>query len=215
MSKKIGQHLEEDIINTFKIFYSCKENFLCAKYLYSPETDAESAFISKSLHLQFIRFSVWKIAIIELNKITNESERYNISSLLKRIVNEEYKNHNISKTEIDNWLFKLSLVNDTIKEATLIRHQLYAHTNNLTDEFMEKYFSKINLTDIGDLIFTIEVILKEISLKGLDTDLFTKGHLFENDSFGRIILKPLAKEKQERIKSLADSIINKTKTPSD
>ena len=190
--------LKSDIWAIWKILLNCKENFLYSKYLHKPDTKEEAEYLHNSMHFKFLRHSLWRLCIIELNKLLSKSDKdfYNLWIFIKNLENNIYQGHNVPADTITEWRNIVSSKKNIIKKILLLRNKLYAHT----DKDVDKLTIDITFDEVNELIVIVEKVIRGIYIHSFDSDILTETPLFERGRFD--IIKILAKEKSDRINAI-------------
>ncbi|MEJ7736121.1 MAG: hypothetical protein WKF97_01740 [Chitinophagaceae bacterium] len=190
--------LKSDIWAIWKILINCKENFLYSKYLHKPDTKEEAEYLSHSRHFQFLQHSLWRLCVIEINKLLSKSDKdfYNLWTFIKNLENNIYKGHHVPADAIIDWRNTLSSKKSLTKKILLLRNKLYAHT----DRDVGKLSVDITFEEVYDLIVIVEKVIRGIYIHSFDSDILTETPIFERGRFD--IIKVLAKEKNDRINAI-------------
>jgi hypothetical protein len=190
----------------FKILQMAKENFSYCQYLYEPVSISEREYITIDRHLQFIRFSLWQITIIELNKLISESSshKFNFYSLIKNLKHGgHYSSFRVSESNIIAWENVLLLHEGLTAKVKRLRDKLYAHTDRITEELKS---TSIILSDISNLILVLQNLLNTIGQTTLQLDYVFSEVYFNEDDFD--LVKILAEEHKREIEFF-DGLLSK------
>lgn len=196
----MDEQLKEDIWSIWKILLDCQENLAFSKYFYKPDTDDERNFISSSKELKYIRFSLWKLGIIEIHKILSHSKNdtYSLWNLMKNLENEKYVNHGISKDVISTWQTNLKATKKTLAKISLLRNKNYAHT----DSGNKPKESDITFEEVEVVLKIIESVIRDVYSHAFESGIINETLIFQKDNFD--IVKVLAKEHKDRMQALID-----------
>lgn len=196
----MDEQLKEDIWSIWKILLDCQENLAFSRYLYKPETDDEREYMSFSKELQYIRFSLWKLGIIEIHKILSGSKNdvYSLWNLMKSLENGKYSAHGISKNVILSWKSSLKSAEITLSKISLLRNKRYAHTDRKV-EIKEK---DITFEEVEAILKFIESVIKDVYSHAFKSGIVNETLVFQKDKFD--VIKILAKERKDRMQGIID-----------
>jgi hypothetical protein len=187
--------LKSDISTIWKTAFNCEENFLFSKYLYQPKTIEESDYLGHSKRFQFIRQSLWRLSIIELNKLISKSNKdfFNFLTFIDNLRKNHYKGYTVRSKTLMNWTMTLTAKKATILKLRRLRNKVFAHS----DPIMDNLEYGITFKEVKDLIGTIVEIIKDIHIKLLGQDIFADSTIIEFEGFRMI--KILANERNATI----------------
>jgi len=197
----MDEQLKEDIWSIWKILLDCQENLAFSKYFYKPDTDDERNFIHSSKELKYIRFSLWKLGIIEIHKILSHSKNdvYSLWNLMNNLENGKYVHHGISKDVVSTWQTNLKTTKKTLAKISLLRNKNYAHT----DSGSKSKESDITFEEVEVVLKIIESVIRDVYSHAFKSGIVNETLIFQKDSFD--IVKVLAKEHKDRMQALIDS----------
>ncbi len=193
---KNREELETKIFEMYKILFYAKESFLYAKYLYKPETSIEYEFIEESEQLRFIRYSIFRMLIIELAKLYSRgnSDDFCINKFLKYINSNEYWGLRSFRIVNSKWNQNLTEKANIIDQVYKLRNKNYAHSDLI----------KLNIAngpsfeELWSLIELAEEIIRKSALELLGINLEIQALSTFKEPFNMI--KILARENADRIK---------------
>jgi|GEM_PF-2067131 len=195
VSKK--KELTGRLDTTFRILYAAKENFEYCQYLYEPLLPEEQAYVRVDRNLQFIRFTLWQMTIIELDKLLSKTEpqRFNLFSLIENLKSTgHFRSFKVPDYLIELWEGSLLSHGDTISSINFLRNKIYAHTDNLKENFQSM---TVALLSIRSLIQDLEHLVTFISESTVKIKyLFLESYFVRNDFD---ILKILANDHFKKI----------------
>ena len=196
----MDEQLKKDIWSIWKILINCQENLAFSRYFYNSATEDERSYINSSREFRFIRLSLWKLGIIEIHKILSlsKNDAYSLWRLMINIESEKYFNHGISSELILGWKIKLKSVKETVKKISLLRNQMYAHT----DPDAETIEAEITFEEIDVVLKVIESVIKDVYLHAFDSTIGNKTIIFQKGRFDMI--KILAQKRNERKNELIE-----------
>ncbi|WP_127020510.1 hypothetical protein [Flagellimonas beolgyonensis] len=199
MGKKA--EIKKEIWEIWKIAINAKRPLKYSIYLHKPETPAEADYIRYSQDFQFIRHSLWRLAVIELSKLFNSKQsldKFNIFHFIKKLENDGYyRSLKIKESKIDEWKKMLSDNDDVIKIVLKLRNKVYAHSDGpevISDLDTPTFEQTEKLIDI------IENVIQEIYFSIFNS--FANVESPDIDLNPSSIIKTLAQEKQRRINEL-------------
>ncbi|WP_421808683.1 hypothetical protein [Flagellimonas sp.] len=206
MGKKA--EIKEEIWEIWKITLNAKRPLKYSFYLHKPETPEELDYIRFSKDFQFIRHSLWRLAVIELSKLFNSAksgDKFNIFRFINKLEKDGYyRSLKIKQSKIDHWRKLLSDYDDIIKIVLELRNRVYAHTDGpeaINDLDTPTFEQTEKLIDI------IENVIQEIYSSVFDSFVNVESPDIDLNPSG--IIKTLAEEKKSRIERLQSLLKNK------
>ncbi len=215
MTKK--EQLKEDLDKITKSIVTFLQSFEFCYYLNYPKNDNELdkkhlEYITKSGFFSFTRYSLWRLTILELHKLTNdnkETDKYNLHHLLRKLKkNGIYRSLGVDGLKISEWETELEKQKESINQVSNLRFKLYAHTDNNYKSVIEN--SELTLKATEDLINVIVKIVFQIYLTVFDTHFEFKA-IYERKTVRKIISDILSKRESDRNQALGKFIENENK----
>lgn len=196
----MDEQLKEDIWSIWKILLDCQENLAFSRYFYKPETNEEKNYIDSSQELKYIRFSLWKLGVIEIHKILSHSKKdvYSLWNLMYNLQNGKYLNHGISKDIISSWQTNLKSTKRTLAKISALRNKNYAHT----DAGSSPKENDITFEEVEVVLKIIESVIRDVYSHAFESGIINETLIFQKHRFD--IVKILAKEHNDRMKELID-----------
>lgn len=218
MSKK--KQLKDDLDNIAKIVITLLQSFEFCYYLNYPKKDnqldeKQLKYISKSGFFSFTRYTMWRVTIMELNKLTNDNkktEKYNLHHLLRKLSKGGiYQSIEIDNSKIKEWETELKNKSESIEQVYKLRIKLYAHTDNDYKDVIDN--SELTLKATQDLINVIVKIVFEIFELAYDIHFMFKP-IHKSEVLRKIIEDILSKRELDK-KRVLEQFIEKAnkKTP--
>jgi len=202
---KLSNELKSELNSIWNILTMALQCYEYSSYLYSPKTEREKNYANKSLFIDFTRHIYWRNLIIELAKLTTDSDNqnFNIFKFLRKLKKSgDFGKLKFDNNKIENWLSLLGEKKEIMKVIENLRNKIYSHT----DRDKEKYTnSEITFKEIKTLINLLKLIIKGVFSELLDSHTEIKPLGTTNENFK--ILTILAKEKEDRIKTRVNDFI--------
>lgn len=151
----INQHLDE----TFQIYYLAKENFEIVHFFESEQFKIEFPLTLRSYGmLSFTKHMHWRVAIIELNKLTShkENEHFRLDKLFNKLESEIRR---IKKQRIKAWRQLLADQRHVIGRIKDERDTRFAHQDKKVSLVIEE---NLRPQDLLPVFSALETILKQI-----------------------------------------------------
>lgn len=200
MEIRTKDYFEKELENILQIHFDAKYYFKDVKYLNKPETTEEAIVIVDNFIIRRIRFSFWRLGIIEIAKLflKSRNQHYNLLDYIESLIfgYETYPwIQRIKRDKLEEWLKNLN--SERIKsirdKISVQRDNYFAHT----DKNPHRKLSSVQLSfsDVDELIKLTESIIFELKVNCLSvhTD-------FEITGMERVgdILKAFAALKEKR-----------------
>jgi len=212
MNKK--EQLKSDLEKITKSIITLLQAFEYCYYLNYPKKDNQLDekhlnYISNSGFFSFSRYALWRVTIMELNKLTNDNkktEKFNLHLILRKLKKSgTYHSIGISDSKILEWENDLNILRNSIEQVYNLRVKLYAHTDNDFKNVIEN--SELTITDTQKLINTIIKIVFEIYQIVFKTH-FEFKPIYERKSLRKIIEDILNKREFDNQKVVQTFIQN-------
>lgn len=212
MNKK--EQLKSELEKCTKSIITLLQAFEYCYYLNYPKKDnhlddRHLTYISNSGFFSFSRYALWRVTIMELNKLTNDNkktEKHNLHLLLRKLSKGGiYQSFGISDTKISEWETELKKQSKSIEQVYSLRVKLYAHTDNDYKNIIDN--SDLTLKATQDLINIIIKIVFEIYQITLDTH-FEFKPIYEKKTLRNIIEDILIKREFDKKKAERNFIKN-------
>ncbi len=212
MSKK--EQLKSELEKITKSIITSLQAFEYCYYLNYPKKDNDLderhlKYISNSGFFSFSRYAFWRVAIMELNKLTNDNkktEKYNLHLIIRKLSKDgTYKSIGISDTKISEWKTELKKQSESIKKVYSLRVKLYGHTDNDYKNIIDN--SDLTLKATRELINVIVKIVFEIYQIALDTH-FEFKPIYDKNTLRKIIEDILSKRESDNQKVVENFIKN-------
>lgn len=191
----MNEQLKEDIWSIWKILLDCQENLAFSKYFYKPDTPEEQDYINSSHELKYIRYSLWKLAVIEIHKILSHSknDEFSLWNLMKNLNSDKYLNHKISEEVLLSWKNRLSAGENTLEKIKFLRNKVYAHTDS---RILAKE-TDITFEEFEKVMAIIESVIRDVHNFAFESAIINETVVFQKDRFDMV--KILAKERNDRM----------------
>ena len=210
MNKK--EQLKSELEKITKSIITLLQAFEYCYYLNYPKKDnhldeRHLKYISNSGFFSFSRYALWRVTIMELNKLTNDNkktEKYNLHLLLRKLnKGGTYQSIGINDTKILEWETELKKQSESIDQVYSLRVKLYAHTDNDYKNIVDN--SELKLKATQELINAIVKIVFEIYQIALDTH-FEFKPIYEKKTLRKIIEDILSKRESDKQKAVENFI---------
>ncbi|TCP21518.1 hypothetical protein EV195_1184 [Tenacibaculum skagerrakense] len=212
MNKK--EQLKSELEKITKSVITLLQAFEYCYYLNYPKDDEyldekHLKYISNSGFFSFSRYALWRVTIMELNKLTNDNkktEKYNLHLILRKLKKGgTYQSIGITDSKILEWETELKKQSESIDQVYKLRIKLYAHTDNDYKNIIDN--SELTLKATQKLINTIVKIVFEIYQIALNTH-FEFKPIYEKKTLRKIIddiLNKLESDKQKTIEKFIEN----------
>ncbi|REE78717.1 hypothetical protein BX611_3027, partial [Lutibacter oceani] len=201
----LSNELKKELNSIWNILTMALQCYEYSSYLYSPRTESEQNFANKSFFVDFTRHIYWRNLIIELAKLTTDSnnQSFNIFKFLRKLKKNQYFGElGLDDNKIENWEILLDKKEKTIVEIINLRNKIYSHTDRDKEQYSN---SDLTFNEIKELLDLLKSIIKTVFSDLLDTHAEIRPLHSINDKFK--ILSILAKEKEERINKIVNGFI--------
>jgi hypothetical protein len=181
--------LKKDIETIYKIYADAKNCYVIANNFYVINEQSEIDYINRDEHLKFIRQVMWKMCIIEINKLVgkNSNDKYRFETLINNLQpGGHYGFLKLQANVISKWVKTIKEQEKIIANIYKLRNQAFAHTDNDDSDLR---FIQLKLNDIRNVLNIIEMVISDIF-----KNIFESGISFKNvvDVLPFKILKDLA-----------------------
>lgn len=149
------------IENIWQIYHFSRECYDIATYFVNPSTKEEKEIFRNDNSLSFVQHIFFRTALIELNKLTNDSNNdvYNIHKYLRNF--RCSKNINLPDERIASWENRLEELKDSINHVYLLRNKFYAHSDKDPNTFLDR-INSVNNIELEALYILIGEIIQKI-----------------------------------------------------
>lgn len=213
--RKSKHYFELELEKITLIHFDAKYYFRDFQYILKPDT-TEELIASDNEFIQRLLRSFWRLGIIEISKLFQESknQHYNLISYLKELI-ENYSEYEwikkLPREKLEEFLVLInsSETTKTLKKIKIQRDNFFAHLDrNPKSELKE---NQILLEEIFKLLNITEEMISELTNKCLDAD--WDFEISGTEKAGRLLEAFVAlKEKRERkSKEDWDKYINEIK----
>ncbi|MBD8082159.1 hypothetical protein [Chryseobacterium caseinilyticum] len=156
--------------NISNIYTVANESYLFSKYFNSGKNDSEIRII-ESPSIRFLKHSMWRICIIELDKVFKKSDNhhfsfYEITNIVKQANLKTYHTNLDNNSLFLKWVKDLSKAKSTVTEINKLRNKLYAHTDRNKTALIEEI--NLDYSKIEELLEICLLLIKEMNLILLD-----------------------------------------------
>lgn len=215
MSKK--EQLKSELEKITKSIITLLQAFEFCYYLNYPKNEnhldeKHLKYISNSGFFSFSRYALWRVTIMELNKLTNDNkrtEKYNLHLILNKLKKDGiYHSIGISDSKILEWENELKKQSESINQVCNLRIKLYAHTDDDYKNIVDN--SELTLKATQELINTVIKIVFEIYQIAFDTH-FAFKPIHEKKTLRRIIEDIINKRESDKQKVVENFIKNANK----
>lgn len=212
MNKK--EQLKFDLDMITKSIHTFIQSFEFCYYLNYPTKEEKLdqihlEYISKSGFFSFTRYALWRVTIIELNKLLSDNqktEKHNLNHIIRKLRKGGiYQSLQVPESKIDEWTSELKRVNQSVLEVGKLRLKLYAHTDKDYRKVVEN--SELTFEATEELINIITKIVFDIYSIVFDTHYIFKP-VYEKDQVGKIIDNILSQQEMNRKKRVDEFIEN-------
>jgi hypothetical protein len=120
--------------------------------------------VKKSRFLYRLYLNYMKLITIDLYKLTNQKEAYNLYSLInfcKTNISKIQWSHKITLKELEKMENDIDSVSHHFEAIGLLRNKIYAHN----DKNKSKYEYKISLTDFWHIIKVLQDVFSKLNLR--------------------------------------------------
>lgn len=184
------QQLDNEISKIWDIYLIGKESFDYSHYLHNPRTILEKQYLAKQRDLGFIRFILFRNALIELSKLFHDrdSDKCNVHKLLKKFKRDQiYGDLFQNEVKISEWEDSIIKNGELIKKITTLRDKVYSHSDpNFYTNF------DLEFEEIGRLFEIVKDIITTICDKTFDSYADLENIFFYKDRFN--LIETLSKE---------------------
>jgi hypothetical protein len=215
MNKK--EQLKSELEKITKSIITLLQAFEYCYYLNYPKNDnhldeKHLKYISNSGFFSFSRYALWRVTIMELNKLTNDNkktEKYNLHLILGKLKKgSPYQSIGIADSKILQWETELKKQSESIDQVYKLRIKLYAHTDNDYKNIIDN--SELTLKATQELINTVVKIVFEIYQIAFDTH-FEFKPIYEKKTLRKIIEDILNKRESDKENAVENFIKNTNK----
>ena len=196
MGKKA--EIKDNIWEIWKIAINAKRFLKNSFYLHKPDSKEELEYLKNSRDFHFIGHSLWRLAVIELSKLFNNSktrDKFNISHFIKKLEKDGYYGVlGIDQSKIDYWRNQITNNHSVIEMIIDLRDKIYAHTDG--PEAKSKLDTP-TFEQTENLIHIIENVIQEIYSNIFDSYANVESPDIDLNPSG--IIKILAADKRARL----------------
>lgn len=212
MNKK--EQLKSELEKVTKSLVTLLQSFEYCYYLNYPKNDIHLdqkhlKYISSSGFFSFTRYALWRVTIMELNKLLNDNkktEKYNIHLILRKLKEGgTYQSIGIDNSKILEWETELKNQTESITQVYNLRIKLYAHTDYDYKNIIEN--SELTLKSTEELINTLVKIVFEIYQTAFNIH-FQFKPIHEKKTLRKIITDILSKRESDKQKGVENFIKN-------
>ncbi|WP_312076490.1 hypothetical protein [Chryseobacterium sp.] len=193
--------------NISNIYTVANESYLFSKYFNNGKNDSEIRII-ESPSIRFLKHSMWRICIIELDKVFKKSDNHHFSFYeITNIVKQG--NFKIYNTNLNNdslflkWAKDLSKAKSTVAEINKLRNKVYAHTDRNKTALIEDI--NLDYSQIEELLEICLSMIKEMNLILLDRAYLENKIYFRNPRIVEALANFSATTRKQRIEKLLGS----------
>ncbi len=187
--------LEKEIQIITNITLEAQESVLIVEYLLKDE-DKDFVYEKKiSSFLYFCTFTFWQKTVLELCKIYQEREKFNLLKLIRKLKKDgEYSQAKIDESVLSDWINKIELSESKIQNLKLQRDKSYAHEDGQRQEIG----NIVSIEEIKKLIDLAFNIINSVR-KALNIPHLQKQLLNSPASNLKYIVERLVKEKRTNL----------------
>lgn len=206
--------LKSELEKVTKSIVTLLQAFEYCYYLNYPKNDIHLdqkhlKYISNSGFFSFTRYALWRVTIMELNKLINDNkktEKYNLHLILRKLKKGgTYQSIGIADSKILEWETELKNQSESINQVYNLRIKLYAHTDNNYKNIIDN--SELTLKATEELINTLVKIVFEIYQIALGKH-FEFKPIYEKKTLRKIIEDILNKRESDKQKAEDNFIKN-------
>lgn len=136
------------------IVFTAQECMKIVDCLMTPETDKNRRFIKGNSYFTFDVKIQWRAVVLELCKLYNHTEIFNLKSLLRKL-ETDYPELGFTKEEIRAWQLQIKAQKSAIENMIVQRNKIYAHL----DEDFDKVVYSANRRQANTLILIAQEIV--------------------------------------------------------
>lgn len=211
MTKK--EQLRSELEKVTKSLVTLLQAFEFCYYLNYPKNEIHLdqehlKYISSSGFFSFTRYTLWRVTIMELNKLINDNkntEKYNIHLVLRKLKKGGvYQSIGIANSKILEWETELKKQKESIEQVYNLS-KLYAHTDSDYKNIIDN--SELTLKSTEELINTLVKVVFEIYQTALNIH-FQFKPIHEKKTLRKIITDIISKRQSDKQKVVEDFIKN-------
>ncbi len=172
MNTKRKAQLEREIQIITNITLEAQESIFIVEYLLKEE-DEDFVYEKKTgSFFYFCKFTFWQKTVLELSKIYQDREKFNLIKLISKLQNDgEYSQTKITESILADWINKIELSKSEIDNLKLQRDKAYAHEDGQSDK-IGNTVSIEEIKKLTDLAFNIiNSVRKSLETPYLQTEL--------------------------------------------
>jgi len=195
-------HLKDEVWEMCDVLFVAQENLRCLSYLHKEENDPDKNFYKRrSMYFDFTKKMTWRLVVLELCKLFNDTEDFSIRKLLAKLKPGGLHQGIIPANNIQAWEKVLDGHKDIIKRLKTQRNKSIAHKDRTG---LNHKINGVSLKQANDLLAFIQNIVKEIYFKVTGTTFMVDSPVNSPAEDLDKIICSLAKERKASLAPLMD-----------